>query len=85
MYSREPEKQFVFFMNEISSLQLRIYLIKVGTVVGVDINTMKTIFFYYFMLSFLTRVCQISNLHVNKEKLLIDNFFSFTCLCVSAV
>ena len=30
-------------------------------------------------------VCQISNLLVNKEKLLIDNFFSFTCLCVSAV
>ena len=30
-------------------------------------------------------VGQISNLHVNKEKLLIDNFFLFTCLCVSAV
>jgi len=28
-------------MNEISSQQLRIYLIKVGTVVCVDINTMK--------------------------------------------
>ena len=41
LYSREPEKLFVFFMNEISSQQLRIYLIKVGTVVGVDINTMK--------------------------------------------
>ena len=55
-------------------LQFKIY-----TVVGVNLNTIMMNFLW-----FLTSFFQLTSLQVNKEKLLIDSFYLFACLCLSA-
>ena len=43
------------------------------TVAGGYFNTIKTTF------------CKLKNVQVNREKLLIDNFSLYLCLCVSMI